>query len=750
MKWRGTGIVLSESRAPQNTRTLSSQQATQRSGWVASKVGLPAIGSKLLNENGIEWVVRGHAPAPTYETLHRWRSGRVELQMDMYPLIEPQNLSPRLSEFMHAINRCTTKRFGIFDTMPGRRKDGHVPGANSIDTLCNPEANLLFLDAARIHETIIAHEFGHAWVQYVDDCEDFRVLEDTSNPQRMRQVSLVQSFVLDLKVNGLLRQKGFDMSPIEEDQAHTLANLGQMLAHGRRFEMAREEAFYAMQVADAMVRRELAHATSDLVRLDSSLEFIRHSGSPLAALAESFAASVTKHGYDSRDGVLSAIDECLLASFDFCGDSIDLYSELIAVNPPEPDTDKFPDWIPALPPKVKCQVGRHMARNDISSEWGLAVNPTITGKARVTFHSPEGDTWSELRLFHPLGPPTRYSHLPDCVAEALAMKMRNQTGSYQLHSGPPHRNPLNPPDPPIYPTHLQTGLFPRDTLGHPPARHETSTQHSHGGTPHSGPPSPPRPATSADSGQLGWSSNHNFGGIDVLAAFVPAIGRPYMAGLGRWTTQARLQEQLAGEHPYAYANCNPTTFRDPSGLSPGSCTEPPQSNWHPEHPCDVRTKVYCDQAELYNRQNRALNCICIVSDMVCQGVIKDPAGGFNHQQRAWFDCMNRCIFNHFVNNDTPKFRIARRICDQDGWTSNECEYALIRAEQDAYTWCLPTCKSLTGVSPGDLPYGLPGFPFPLGGSYGDRVGAAWRLCVQLGWGAGDSDQFPPYPGGFVR
>ena len=568
MKWRGTGIVLSESRAPQNTRTLSSQQATQRSGWVASKVGLPAIGSKLLNEHGIEWVVRGHAPAPTYETLHRWRAGRVELQMDMYPLIEPQNLSPRLSEFMHAINRCTTKHFGIFDTMPGRRKDGHVPGANSIDTLCNPEANLLFLDAARIHETIIAHEFGHAWVQYVDDCEDFRVLEDTSNPQRMRQVSLVQSFVLDLKVNDLLRRKGFDMSPIEEDQAHTLANLGQMLARGRRFEMAREEAFYAMQVADAMVRRELADATSYLVRLDSSLELIRHSGSPLAALAESFAASVSKHGYDSRDGVLSAIDECLLASFDFCGDSIDLDSELIAINPPEPNTDNFPDWIPALPPKVKCRVGRHMARNDISSEWGLAVNPTITGKARVTFHSPEGDTWSELRLFHPLGPPTRYSHLPDCVAEALAMKIRNQTGSYQLHGGPPHGNPLNPSDPPTSPAQSQPGLFPGNTLGHAETSQEASVQQAFGGTPHRSPLGVAAPATPVESRQPGWSSKHNLGGAGIWPGFGPIAGRPYMAGLGRWTTQARLQEQLAGEHAYAYAMCNPVSYVDPTGNLP--------------------------------------------------------------------------------------------------------------------------------------------------------------------------------------
>jgi hypothetical protein len=394
----------------------------------------------------------------------------------------------------------------------------------------------------------------------------------------MRQVSLVQSFVLDLKVNDLLRRKGFDMSPIEEDQAHTLANLGQMLAHGRRFEMAREEAFYAMQVADAMVRRELAHATSDLVRLDSSLELIRHSGSPLAALAESFAASVTKHGYDSRDGVLSAVDECLLASFDFCGDPIDLDSELICVNPPEPDIDKFPLWLQPLPPKVKCQVGRHMARSDISSEWGLVLNPTVTGRARVNFQSPDGDR-CELRLFHPLGPPTRYSDLPDIIAENLAMRHRNETGSYQLNGGPPHRNPLNPPDAPMHPVQPHPGLFAASTgaSGSLAAGvHEASARAQYGS-----PLELPGPAPDND-GQTAWSPNQGVPGRGLPPGFGPSVGRPYMAGLGRWTTQARLQEQLGGEHPYAYANCNPVTYVDPDGDKPikaGSASSLPAGCW---------------------------------------------------------------------------------------------------------------------------------------------------------------------------
>ncbi len=80
--------------------------------------------------------------------------------------------------------------------------------------------------------------------------------------------------------------------------------------------------------------------------------------------------------------------------------------------------------------------------------------------------------------------------------------------------------------------------------------------------------------------------------------------RPYMAGLGRFLTEARLAERLGGEHPYAYAMNNPTTYTDPSGsypqgsqgAGPSIYIGPPGGErdpayWHstcyvpPRHPC---------------------------------------------------------------------------------------------------------------------------------------------------------------------
>ncbi len=65
--------------------------------------------------------------------------------------------------------------------------------------------------------------------------------------------------------------------------------------------------------------------------------------------------------------------------------------------------------------------------------------------------------------------------------------------------------------------------------------------------------------------------------------------RSYSPGLARWLTRVRLEEMLAGEHPYGYAENNPTTLIDPDGLQarpqrikPGSASK--------KDPCDCPRK----------------------------------------------------------------------------------------------------------------------------------------------------------------
>lgn len=433
---------------------------------------------------------------------------------------------------------------GKLDTTPGRRKDGHAPGGNSIDTVSHPVSNLLLLDAGRVNETVIAHELGHAWVQYVDECEDLRTLEDATDPQRIRQVNFVQSFVLDLKVNDLIHRKGFDMAPIEEDQAASVEQLAHALRTGYQPESPREEIFMSLLVADQMLQRENGRC-NELARFDDFLESIRLVRSPIADLGERMADSVRRHGYDSRFSIEACIDECLLASFEHCGERFDLDRELVLVNPEEPDIDKFPRWLPVLPPKLKSVVGRHMAESDISSDWAHSISPTLAGRTRVTFYSPDRGR-SEVIVPHRIGPPTPYFGMSENLAEMLELKRQNEE----------RRNNSIPKE-------MQAPMNPKQVV------------------------------------DFNEKNRNRTGGSNRPPFFQPHLpkqpGRPYMAGLGRFLTAARLAEQIAGEHPYGYAFCNPTTYVDPSGLEP--CGQPQKSVtqiglWPP---CGPQEKAYCTQ-----------------------------------------------------------------------------------------------------------------------------------------------------------
>src|SRR5471030_2092098 len=76
----------------------------ERKNWTTSRIGLPTVGAKLLNQYGIEWVVQTHAEAPTFDSLQRWRSGVIEAKNDLYPVVAPMNLSSRLMELVYAID----------------------------------------------------------------------------------------------------------------------------------------------------------------------------------------------------------------------------------------------------------------------------------------------------------------------------------------------------------------------------------------------------------------------------------------------------------------------------------------------------------------------------------------------------------------------------------------------------------------------------------------------------------------------
>ncbi len=453
--------------------------------------GMPPIGSVMVNAHGIEWLVDGHTTAPSILGVDCEHG-------DLYPALMPQNLSKELTEFVAEINRCTPKALMALDTMPALfPKRGH-PHGHWVDGLSDPYRILLFIDAARIHETVLAHELAHVWIDLVRGIEDYRVLEDRSNTARYSQVQLVQSFVLDVAVNSLLVEKGFDVGVIAEHSRVAVRNLIEASSRGYEPPTKREGAFLGAFLAGLMLDVD-SGAEAEIVGYEN-LPAVKRELPEVYHLGEKLANVIRRNPPTSAKAARAAIDEALSLSFEFCGEEIDLERELIEIAPEcAYDCDKHPEWLRGLSVQAKCEVGVAMARLGASSTALSEMSCAPNGKVRVRFQHYDGGftDYAELECA---------KSMPGVISPQLRMALEeNERNRRRIDEMMGNANATGKPAPP------NNGL---------------------------------------PGGFMPWEPG----------------GRSYSAGLAMWTTQARLQEQLQGEKPYAYANNNPVTYSDPSGL----------------------------------------------------------------------------------------------------------------------------------------------------------------------------------------
>ena len=479
---------------------------------IAVRHGLPPVGSTMINQYGIEWLVDGHVFVPTLSTLARGTNLEEDDPRDLYPVILPQNLSPRLTNFIAETDRCTSKVIMPLDTLPYLRPHSSHPYGHWIDGLDSPHRILMFLDAAHAHETIIAHEIGHIWIDLVEDCEDYRIFKDLSDTPKVHQWTSLQSFVLDNKVNEVLREKGFAMSVIENDVEESLISFAAAIRSGYRPPTAREAAFVASTLATAMLDYETG-AQNALQSLDMASTVFRQDLPDVYELACQLAASVRRHGYADRASVRKAVDECALLAFAFVGEPLDLDTDFVEEVPTEDYNDKYPEYFSGLPVPAKLEIARAMARLKIPGGSECRLEYSSTGSAHVKFCQRSGD-WTKPVLLKNL------RRLPRATAFIGSSPM--------LQRGRPNMNKL--------PLGISSSNSPQSGTTLPVI-------------------SPP------------------LGGIQPASPTFPLLdgnhrGRSYGPGLARFLSQARLAEQLGGEHPYGYALNNPLTNSDPSGLEP--------------------------------------------------------------------------------------------------------------------------------------------------------------------------------------
>jgi hypothetical protein len=88
----------------------------ERNNLAAIRCGIPAIGWKLVNKYGLEWVVDGHVYVPRPETLQAWREGTRDVtanllcfyytHLDQFGFGKPIDKLPRFPWYQDKDNGC--------------------------------------------------------------------------------------------------------------------------------------------------------------------------------------------------------------------------------------------------------------------------------------------------------------------------------------------------------------------------------------------------------------------------------------------------------------------------------------------------------------------------------------------------------------------------------------------------------------------------------------------------------------------
>jgi hypothetical protein len=369
------GIVISE-----RTDLTPLQALNER----AKLHDMPLIGSTMINQYGIEWVIASYDFFRTPTTVARYPG-----DCDYLPIVYPHNASERLKDFMSETDRCTSKRIVFVDTMLSKHPFKQDASIHFASYGADPEESVIYLNATQAHETTFAHELAHLWLIYVEGGDDYRILRDRSNSSKVNQLDFLQSFVLDLKVNDLIEARGFDMSLINNDQINALIALKDSINLGLYAEIIGEALLYTLSIAAAVLeqKRWPNHMKQDLSNM---LSLFEANIPQIYTVAMQFVAIVRRHGYDTHEAIKKVLDECIILGFHATGDDLDLERDLQEVTTNECMQDKYPDYLSGVPVQLKLEISKTMARHGINGECQIWLSISSMGMAQIIVEDANG------------------------------------------------------------------------------------------------------------------------------------------------------------------------------------------------------------------------------------------------------------------------------------------------------------------------------------------------------------------------
>lgn len=611
------------------------QDRTFRAGLARSK-SLPEIGTSRVSEYGVRYDVTDYSLAHTPQRGTRIRRGEPPNRVDeLMPVIAFPEMSNRLYELYIETDSVTSRPLVFIDTMADTKFQIGLPNFHQVTTPEPGDQFCFLLDAARIHETILAHELGHIWVEMVERIEDFRHPKDQSDLAKITQFYHIQSFVMDLRVNDMLERRGFDMSIIAGHQVETIHNFAANCARGEKPSNPRVLAGIINSLAGALLEMERFPAKCSNAIKDS-IELIQRHLPEAFEPARGFVESVLRHGYDSCEAVKRVVDECCAISFAATGEAFDPETDLIDVPHEEPAWDKHLGFLPILPRSNKREVFRRAAQCGVTGTAKYEV--AVTGREHVSVLLIDSALPEPIRFGLSLDVPMQPNWMPNSPLQQVPIGSAYIPPSGLPYNGNRHSFEPTAPDP-------YRGLPQRvrDAF----TRHEQLTHQSPDPFPAANPNKPwrgPQPDQFGASAGFGgyqppdlWGvpghpgPGHNAGDYDhhaerqariqrqneehqrqrdadlqrhrleqmIMSETLHATGngqdlrpalteggenyaklntrkalpsveanRNYMAGVGLFLSRVGFEQQMAGEHPYGYANNNPVMYNDPLGTKP--------------------------------------------------------------------------------------------------------------------------------------------------------------------------------------
>jgi hypothetical protein len=379
----------------------------------ASIYGMPPIGTCRSNKYGLDWVVADYDFVPTPTTFARYPN-----DCDYLPIIAPLALSQRLLEFINETDRCTSKQILFLDTMPEVHPFKLGRDIHCCNFSGNPEKSYVYVDFDRAHEATIAHELAHLWLIYVEGGDGARTFRNRSDNGKINQLDFLQSFVLDVRVNGLIDQRGFDVSLIMEDKINAMTMVRDALALGYSPSSSRETLICIISMAGAYIeqKRWPLECQERLKELFTAIESMKPEWY-LTALR--FVDILIHNGHNCKDAVRTSLDQVIKLGFEISGEAIEIERELIEPSLNECMQDKNPKQFEGFTVPLKLEIGKALAKSGIGGDAKITLSTSLFGSAQIDVDCSDGKRIGPL--------PLNYQLIPFNIVEEQLNRNRHNT-----------------------------------------------------------------------------------------------------------------------------------------------------------------------------------------------------------------------------------------------------------------------------------------------------------------------------------